>query len=170
MARTCVFCGSSLNLTKEHGWPQWIDGFLPPRLINQTRIADDFVPESRGRRKTVSGNTVGLVCDDCNNGWMSRLESAAKPLIGPMMQGCGSVLDEAAQRVIATWVVKTYLVLTASNQKRDLLGLTPIYRYMYEQVSPMPKHHVLIGAFTGQRWSTVSHMQTLTVRADSKSG
>src|SRR5207248_2027027 len=52
----------------------------------------------------------------------------------------------------------------------DLLGLTPIYRYMYEQVSPMPKHHVLIGAFTGQRWSTVSHMQPLTVQADSKSG
>jgi hypothetical protein len=42
---------------------------------------------------------------------MSVLESEAKPLLAPMIKGQQQTLDGPAQLLVATWVVKTFMVL-----------------------------------------------------------
>lgn len=50
------------------------------------------------------------VCGICNNGWMSDLEADNIPVIGSMMQDIAIPLDEAQQKLVAAWSVKTAMV------------------------------------------------------------
>jgi hypothetical protein len=53
---------------------------------------------------------VKTVCGICNNGWMSDLEADNIPVIGSMMQDIAIPLDEAQQKLVAAWSVKTAMV------------------------------------------------------------
>lgn len=161
MARgQCVFCKGG-PLTREHGWPEWIDKFLVPRSVRRTAIADGHILSSRGEGTTVSGSEVRVVCKPCNTRWMSQLEDATKPILGRMIQGCGTNLDESAQQTLAAWLVKTYLVHAAHNPKRETLGLDPLYEYFHKHRLPTPTHCILIGAICGGPWITTSSFQPL---------
>jgi hypothetical protein len=57
-----------------------------------------------------------FVCKACNGGWMSRLESASKPLLAPAIARTGSLrLAPASQALAATWAIKTVLVLQGTQ-------------------------------------------------------
>jgi hypothetical protein len=45
-----------------------------------------------------------------NQGWMSALEIATKPILGPMLQGTQVVLTVEPQNILATWAHKTAMV------------------------------------------------------------
>jgi hypothetical protein len=51
-----------------------------------------------------------LVCDICNNGWMSRLEETNIPIISPMMQDTSKTLDREKQGSLAAWCIKMAFV------------------------------------------------------------
>jgi hypothetical protein len=61
---------------------------------------------------------VRRVCQGCNGGWMSQLEAQAKPLLEPMFNGEPVTLEPDKQTVLATWTVKTLMML-------DLWGANP---------------------------------------------
>jgi hypothetical protein len=60
--------------------------------------------------------TVKVFCDTCNNGWMAGVESAAKDVVGPMVQGRPTNLDADAQRVVANWSVLKGLVAVQTSK------------------------------------------------------
>jgi hypothetical protein len=57
---------------------------------------------------------VKRVCGDCNNGWMSRLENRAKPVIESLIDDRLDALDLKSKESIAAWVVKTAMVLESA--------------------------------------------------------
>ena len=52
---------------------------------------------------------VKRFCAECNNGWMSDLESEAQPILGPLILGHSARLTEHDQNVLARWTFKTVL-------------------------------------------------------------
>jgi hypothetical protein len=46
---------------------------------------------------------IRRVCAECNNGWMSQLQQAAKPYLVPMLTGERVELRKNAQTLIAAW-------------------------------------------------------------------
>ena len=72
--RECVFCGNT-NLSKEHIFAQWLlkelNIFNNDVLMTHANIAG--MPISN-RKHAFSKLVNGLVCETCNNGWMSQLE------------------------------------------------------------------------------------------------
>src|ERR1041385_7393098 len=56
---------------------------------------------------------VKWLCRACNNGWMSRLESQAKPIIESILDGKTTTISASAQSILALWAVKTAMVLEA---------------------------------------------------------
>lgn len=167
MARKCRFCGGG-PLTREHGWPRWLDNVLAKRVINQAAIPDDLVPRHRGKRNTVSGNEVRYVCRDCNSGWMSEIEYAAKPFVGPMAQGRGTILNRDAQTIVATWIVKTCFVHLFARPGDLDEKLTSQCREFGKTHLPLDKHYVSVAAFTGEKWATFSHFQPLAFVKDDR--
>jgi hypothetical protein len=104
----------------EDAWPTWITEQFPSarpapfrseRLGHQRREWPARRPELR----------VKQVCRTCNNGWMSRLETSARPYLQPLLTGTPAILDYLAQSSIAVWAVKTAMViegLELASQRR----------------------------------------------------
>lgn len=146
MARCCAFCGGT-PLTKEHGWPRWLESYLPGLRLNQTVIGDDYIPQTRGVRSSISGGEVREICETCNSGWMSELENAAKPLVGPMAQGDSTFLSRPHQEIVAAWIVKTCFIHTLVNPESKREWLAPDYHDFYRAQRPLGRHFVCVGVF-----------------------
>lgn len=61
---------------------------------------------------------IRTVCKNCNNGWMSELESESMPLLGSMLEDVALGLDTSHQTLAAAWATKTAVVLD-SIKRRD---------------------------------------------------
>lgn len=59
-----------------------------------------------------------VVCQDCNNGWMSDLENETKPILSPMVADLALHLTEHDQNVLTRWTVKTAMMLDASSRRK----------------------------------------------------
>jgi len=100
----------------EHIFPNWLNESFPKELLGETNV--QFSTEMNGQlvrrlqyqQADPAGQRVGAVCQNCNNGWMSRLEGAVKPLLTPLIFGNKSLLSPEDQTLLATWAVKTSMV------------------------------------------------------------
>jgi hypothetical protein len=102
-AGRCAFCRAT-EVTDEHVWPKWISG--------QLRGHRGFTMATpHGPRKMRSLDITAPVCVTCNNRWLSVLEKDVQPVLGPLIYGEERTLSPDEQRRLATWVVKTALML-----------------------------------------------------------
>src|SRR5580704_5439600 len=99
MPFACAFCGSDKRPRgREHVFADW---------LNSIGLDADQVEVHTGwlnrvaRRWTTEGftATVRAVCDDCNHGWLSQLEGAAKPVLTPLILGQPRELSADDQRL-----------------------------------------------------------------------
>jgi len=138
----CAYCNGS-PLTDEHVWAQWVSGELS--------VYGGFVTQAEhGPRIRLKIDVIAPVCDSCNTGWLSVLENDVKPILAPMLHGRGSVsLSVDDQRLLATWAVKTALMI-------DLSGGSPIipagfYQEFRLRREPHEAQVVWLGAYSGSQ-------------------
>jgi hypothetical protein len=117
--RTCLGCGIELTgevVTLEHALPRWLaDEIQIPGVSLRQFLHDEKRPEDTLLRNHQL-NTFGSkkVCRVCNNGWMSRLESDAKPYILDLMYQKTSILalTDDARQTLSRWAVKTAFMIS----------------------------------------------------------
>ena len=151
VARSCIFCdGTQMSL--EHVWPRWAAKLVVDAGAVQHRSYAQF----QGRDAVANTynqppfqQTAKVVCRDCNNGWMSRLEEAAKPYLETMLHGRGRVLCGPAQTTLAAWALKTSMVIVASQAKGEAVIPPADHRYLGEHGKPPSTVRVWIGAYVG---------------------
>lgn len=105
MATPCLFCDNNAG-SKEHLWPRWLlahRDFGPLRHQTQKKEAAIIRPEM----------TITSVCQSCNNGWMSTLESECIPVIGSMLQGLSVPLSQEQQELVSVWAQKTAMMMNS---------------------------------------------------------
>ena len=111
--RECLFCTSTETLTREDLWPKWVkksvvgDG---PSTFEKT-IGSDAPTVHGGNLK------ARCVCEPCNGGWMSLLETHSKPVLEPMIHDTPCVLDYAKQATVSLWTIKTSMVFEYIKRK-----------------------------------------------------
>jgi len=115
--RKCMFCDGRAS-TLEDVWPGWLLRKLPPaRTIEVTA-------ERRGKllpswRAVSPAIKVRFLCASCNNGWLSRLESQAKPVIEPFLADSSLELPREQQATFALWAVKTAMAAEALGPRES---------------------------------------------------
>jgi len=77
----------------------------------EIRDLEQVLDERHYSQRDVASIVTREVCSDCNQGWMSRLEETTKPHLLPMLTGLEKKLSEVEQLAVATWAVKTVMVL-----------------------------------------------------------
>jgi hypothetical protein len=116
----CVFCSVALqpshlqlsgSRTKEHVYARWyrdhvvhdriklftVDGQEPP-VLHQKEHLNNFINNS--------------VCKECNNGWMSNLETSVDPIVDKLTSGTDiKALSTEEVETLARWTAKTAIVL-----------------------------------------------------------
>ncbi len=117
--KECAFCSHSGNLSLEHITSEWMNTLFPGENIHQR--------EARGKRAQWTTHDeidwkARVVCETCNTGWMSNIESKhAKPVLTPLITG-HNVRTEITQEIarsIALWVFKTAIVLDHAHHRAN---------------------------------------------------
>lgn len=137
MTRSCLFCGGHAA-TKEHVFAEWLRDDLPVK-VSRINVSDD---EYRPIWSLGSFDLeYKIVCGQCNHGWMSKLESAAAPLLSDaIVYGAPVTLSAAQQHSVAMWAVKTAMVLEAYRRRRPFRYIPEWHaRWMSSERDP-PAH------------------------------
>jgi len=169
---TCIFCGLRRPASDEDIVSKWIRRTLNPATEVIIR-AEPTGAASRMQHLTVA--LEDMVCQECNNTWMSRLENrGVKPFLEPMLTNDHAVtLDQTQQRDLARWaVIKVLLMEHAMRQRRAHLRSTagyppsdPELAWLYGNDSPPPRSRVWLGAFDARGRILVSTQSRLLTSA-----
>jgi hypothetical protein len=105
-----------------------------PKWVRKALQIREPVKEFSGTTYVGAAETLAIVfhevCVRCNSGWMETLESITRPVLEPLLLGAapGSsrVLDPDEQAMLATWAVKTSLLLALSKFRGQDHGWIPV--------------------------------------------
>jgi hypothetical protein len=156
----CVFCGGK-PLSKEHIFADWMADYIPrtlPRHRLVTTVVFDDRTEERTRRREGDPHTrtVRCVCEPCNNGWMSRLQEEAKPIVGPMLQGRSARLNRREQAKLASWAAM--MVMVAEFMDRNMVAVPQHQRNFLRREKRIPtRWRVLIASREPSDHSRFTH-------------
>jgi hypothetical protein len=163
--RFCIFCGRP-GLTHEHVWPDWLKQYIPKDMTDYTALTATIHPtHSELRRKKQPGDIrsrrLRIVCKECNNGWMSRLQENAKPSLLHLVQGEVTAFDVPTQSLLSSSVAMFVMVaeyfdpykVTTSQEQRT---------YLFENGrAPSSNWRIWIGDYQRSKW--VGHLAHFAV-------
>jgi hypothetical protein len=94
-------------------------------------------------------HTVRDFCASCNNGWMAATEEEVKALISGAMRGEPMALSVPDQYLLATWAVKTALVIARAIPGGATLVPAELYAWFGANRVPPPRSVVSLGYYVG---------------------
>lgn len=123
--KRCIFCGRT-GLSEEHIWPVWSHEFIRPKSGSHFHMRRLQTARGQSTEKQlvseikhdgdITSMRFKIVCEhNCNNGWMSRLEERAKPIIIPLLRGTHIALTKPNQELLATWIATKLLTLECTT-------------------------------------------------------
>lgn len=133
-------------MSQEHVLPLWLSEHL-----NVTSLAVSSVMDAASRQWTAKGSfglTVGAFCKHtCNEGWMSDLEQAVKPILGPLALGQRIEMSPTDQALLAAWVWKTSLTVHATHPRSRTSPDREEYRRFFRDRTPPAHAAVWVGGY-----------------------
>lgn len=160
--RRCIYCKRE-GLTREHVFPQWVlrlfESYPDGRLTLYFNFADpnrDSITREWSAPRTEV--VVRRVCSSCNNGWMSKLEETARPVVERLIVGIATSLDEAGQAIAASWCAKTAMMLGLALPKQIIPHF--YYEQFFEEGEPSRNATIYLSSFLGETvtWFHVHHI------------
>lgn len=141
----CAFCEQGGKGSREHIWPKWAHPYLPnvPHSHIRQRTKGPLILEEWQREGPPSSITVAAVCQDCNNGWMSRMEAAAKPWLLPILQRQPISFDAIAQNCLARYFVMKSMVADLSRNAEVVFIQTERTAFFKSRAIPAELYVVL---------------------------
>lgn len=156
----CVFCGRS-GVTKQHLWPDWLKSVIPREGQDHSQFLTKIDmsmpgtavirPDIQFKRGPFGARKIRNVCAGCNSGWMSKLESAAKPILTNLILGKRLTLDQSDQLALSAWTAMTSIVAEYTDVPTQSIP-TEHRQHLMEQGIPPEGWNIWIGAYAGKRW------------------
>jgi len=105
------------------------------------------------------GTSLYLVCETCNNGWMSQVQEQARPLLVPLFRGewTGEISDEQRQR-LATWCTVVTICLEYADESGRVVP-DQDRLFVKQQLRPPPRWGVWLGHLSPtHQWGGFNHL------------
>lgn len=144
----CVFCGAKPT-TNEHVFPRWLLEVIPGagQLTHTWAAPAGSDSVSRTWTTDVLDFKAKVVCGPvCNNGWMARLETRARPFLEPMIRGHRSVLLPEGARTIAYWTLKTAVMIDFAQEAEHRSAPASVYPELYAAKDVLSQTFVWVAA------------------------
>ena len=167
MPRTCVFCRAPAS-SREHVFPQWLSRYYHEREADG--VFTLWSPEGRARKVRIVDATVRRVCEACNSGWLSRLETSSEPILRGLISGQETTLQPTEQRVLSLWGVKTCFMLQLYQHSTEKIAPLAHYIDLHRERQPQPGTRVSVGAYSGEHRGGHSMMGRPELRVQSDRG
>ena len=146
---TCIFCPNQAN-SKEDMFPRWVHKRVKTRELLSRRIGDKR-PELTENQEV----RIPCVCGTCNNGWMSRLETKCKPIIGSLLEDLSLALDAENRRFLSEWALKTSMVNDACGGRARFFTDAECRAFKANNREIPEGTAVWAGRFTGRTLSAI---------------
>lgn len=175
MAKPCIFCEREGKLSKEHLWPNWLGKMyvragdekysFGSKTYLDKELQRDGVHEKPGHLFSLKNR---VVCQECNNGWMSEVEEEVKPIILKLIGGKKLKVSDLELKALSFWLAMK--VVTAEfAEKKESLEVTPQReRKAMMEHKKMPSYfNIFIGVHsTGHNSSWLRHSWTSAYSKD----
>lgn len=132
-------------MSREHVLPHW--------LSLAGADAGQYILE-RGA-KTIRTPLIELVtkrvCEDCNTGWMSRIEVGAKAVLEPILDASVTAITETGRWIVARWFTKTILTAQLAMTARSQQGILHPrdYETFFSHAQPFSNQFTLMWGYQG---------------------
>jgi hypothetical protein len=159
--RPCIFCNQVKKMSGEHIWGDWLKGVVPIAMNKHNFRAERLY---RPGMAPIAGTTirtgdplrskVRVVCADCNNRWLSGIQSAGKPRLILLIQGNGTGLGPAAQLEVATWCAMATMTAEFIDRDPKTIAITADERkyLMDNRVPPSTGWRIWIARYRRNKW------------------
>jgi hypothetical protein len=95
---------------------------------------------------------VRVVCENCNNTWLSAIQNAAKPVLIPMLNGQTCVLGHEKQQALATWIAMATMTSEFLLHEKAQISISQVDRdWLWQQHSPPPDWRIWVGHYGRHR-------------------
>lgn len=151
----CVFCKKK-SPSAEHIFPQWLGKILSYPTSSSTfartlttathdKFKRTVIPKNTSNH--ASGQTTKKVCIECNNQWLSQIESTVQPVFSRIIRSEKTVINKKDQENLAKWAF--LLAIKWDLMEQAISGYQPFfYSNFYEGRSPPSNTRIWIG-FSG---------------------
>ena len=158
----CPFCGQDGIRTREHVWAQWLHvseaaqklldgthGERIPKPSDVIRRGDDgrytMQSMSAGQYAKWLPNLTVDMCADCNNGWMSVLETQAKNILEPFFRTKRPIrLTTDELTVLTVWATKSWMAYSLAGPEQRNPFTVSEYRQIAQRQTPLDRSMVWI--------------------------
>jgi hypothetical protein len=142
----CAFCQrSGVKMSREHVLPHWLS--LAGSDAGQYILERD----SKTIRTPLIELVTKRVCEDCNTGWMSRIEDGAKAVLEPVLDASAMAITETDRWIIARWFTKTILTAQLALTARSENGILhpQDYSTFFSHAQPFNNQFTLLWGYQG---------------------
>jgi hypothetical protein len=83
------------------------------QIIQESNFQNDFIkrrPGTLNRKGDARSQKLKVVCERCNNGWMSALQNRTEPILSPLLAKQRKVLSPQKQGVLAAWTTMVAMI------------------------------------------------------------
>lgn len=143
MGKACIFCNQTGNKSKEHIWPEWMHELLPKQgdgnnisEVNTFRWKEQAGAKRTERQGHLSAKKLRVVCQRCNNGWMSQLESEAKPILTQILKDEQFDICSQKQNILALWITLKSIIGEHAEQDTHVTPINDRDLFRTQQVIP----------------------------------
>jgi hypothetical protein len=135
MQKECAFCPETANMSAEHLWSNWMNELFPgkKRFTNKNEhgeIVADWSSHKLERKARV-------VCEPCNNTWMSDIESRAKSAMSNFILGKKGAISQSCADSIALFAFKSAVILDHIRRDREPFFSRPV-RHCFRESFAIP--------------------------------
>jgi hypothetical protein len=152
-------------MSKEHLFPDWLEQLFPrspsdththgnTTWVDMTPGGKTPITQERKRQGQAATLKVRVVCETCNNGWLSRLEERTKPLLTHLIKGHAISLGVQEQLQLATWAVKTIMTAEFYDRKKVAIPQDERTSLMQNLFPPSNGWWIWISGNQGVDWQT----------------
>lgn len=153
----CIFCGGT-PLSKEHIWADWLRDYIPrtsKRTDHNVSIVAGFdFEKSKGkvnRPGDPHSQRLRVVCEACNNGWMSNIQNRVKANLSNLVVGQSGDFSEEGRLLLSVWATMFTYIWEQAEPK--LVTSTPEERREFmDKGTPPAGWSVWMCRYTGTRW------------------
>jgi hypothetical protein len=159
---SCIFCGGG-GMSKEHLFPNWLRVKFPrdgrQKLTqagadwgsHEDKRASPVITLGRQRQGHLGSMKFRVVCQKCNNRWMSQLESRAQRTILDLIDGRAFELTEDAQSTLAVWAVMKTMIMEAGRKSPIPISQEERAK-LKETLLPPGRWCVFASCYRGRAW------------------
>jgi hypothetical protein len=141
-------------MTDEHVWGRWLKPYLrntPNKFQTHNAMLARAGPDKKWidlRAGILLQSSVPVVCKDCNNRWLSEIQSRARHTVPQLIEGKPVVLNEEMQRNIASWAAMSTMTGEFISRRPETVAVHQVDRSLFKDICvPPPGWRVWIGHY-----------------------